>query len=156
MVLIEVLPPGSARAKGPLKFTEPGGALPERALKAELIWSQPPPQSFSAGLKETVYVKVRNASDVVWPALGRSDGSFRLFVGNHWLDENNKIVVNDDARSILLYDLGPNEEIDVPLTINVPKNPGNYVLEIDMLQENVRWFNNKGSKTLRSSGRVER
>ena len=156
MVLIEVLPPGSARAKGPLKFTEPGGALPERALKAELIWSQPPPQSFSAGLKETVYVKVRNASDVVWPALGRSDGSFRLFVGNHWLDENNKIVVNDDARSILLYDLGPNEEIDVPLTINVPKNPGNYVLEIDMLQENVTWFNNKGSKTLRSSGRVER
>ena len=76
-------------------------------------------------------------------------------MGNHWLDENNKIVVNDDARSILLYDLGPNEEIEVPLTINVPKDPGNYLLEIDMLQENVTWFGNKGSKTLRSSGRVE-
>ena len=155
MVLIEVLPPGSTRVNQSLKFSQASGALPDQSLKTELTWAQTPPQSFRAGLKETVYVKVRNASDFVWPALGRNDGSFRLFVGNHWLDENNKIVVNDDARSILLYDLGPNQEIEVPLTVNVPKDPGNYVLEIDMLQENVTWFGNKGSKTLRSSGRVE-
>jgi hypothetical protein len=155
MVLIEVLPPGRAGAKELLKFTEANGALPEGALKADLIWSQPPPNTCSAGRKETVYVKIRNASDVAWPALGRRDGWFRLLVGNHWLDENNKTVVNDDARTVLLYDLGPDEEIEVPLTITAPKIPGNYVLEIDMLQEGVSWFSHKGSKTLKASCTVE-
>jgi hypothetical protein len=155
MVLIEVLPPGKAAAKGPPKFTVASSALPDEAFKADLVWSQPPPKVCRAGLKETVYAKVRNASNLAWPALGRSDGWFRLLVGNHWLDENNRIVVNDDARTFLLYDLGPNEEIEVPLTITAPRVPGNYVLEIDMLQEGVTWFSNKASKTLTASCRVE-
>jgi hypothetical protein len=154
MVLIDVLPRGRAAVR-PLAFTELTGVLPQTAWKADIVWSQPPPTSLRAGLKETVYVKVRNTSDFKWPALGRSDGSFKLFVGNHWLDESNQIVVNDDARSNLLYDLGPNEEIEVPITITAPEIPGNYVLEIDLLQENVAWFSSKGSKPLRASCRVE-
>lgn len=155
MVLIEVLPPGKVGTQEPLKFTEANAALPETAMKAEMTWAQPPPKICRAGLKETVYVKLRNAGDVTWPALGRKDGLFRLLVGNHWLDGGDKIVVNDDARTGLLYDLGPNEEIEVPLTITAPKIPGDYVLEIDVLQEWVSWFSLKGSKTLRASCRVE-
>ncbi|MGH9967881.1 MAG: hypothetical protein ACREBG_08650 [Pyrinomonadaceae bacterium] len=149
MVLIEVLPPGEGNAGEQIRMTRSGSALPFDAFKAELSWSQPLPKHFRVGLKETVYVKVKNISNSVWPALGRSDGTYRLFLGNHWLDENNTIVVNDDGRSVLVYDLSPGAEIEVPLTITAPATPGNYVLEVDMLQEGVTWFGLKGSKSLR-------
>lgn len=37
----------------------------------------------------------------------------------------------------------------IPLTINAPRASGNYLLEIDMLQEDVSWFALRGSRTLR-------
>lgn len=149
MVLIEILPSGEGNAGELIRLTRLSSALPFDAFKAELSWSQPLP-AFRAGLKETVYLKVKNISSVVWPALGRNDGAYRVFMGDHWLDENNTIVVNDDGRSALVHDLGPGAEVEIPLTITAPATPGNYVLEVDMLQEGVTWFSLKGSKTLRA------
>jgi hypothetical protein len=66
------------------------------------------------------------------------------------------MIVNDDGRSPLLFDLRPGDEIELPLTITAPQHEGDYVLEIDMVQEAVSWFGEKGSKTLRSRVRVTR
>ena len=153
MALIEVLP--SESRAGQFSLTHTSTALPDGAFRAEIIWSQPLLPSFRAGLKETVYVKIRNISDRVWPALGNGDGTYRLSVGNHWLD-NQRMMVNDDGRSPLLFDLRPGDEIELPLTITAPQHEGDYVLEIDMVQEAVSWFGNRGSKTLRSGVRVTR
>jgi hypothetical protein len=155
MVLIEVLTSEDARARAHVTITQSNNPLPNDAFRAGLGWSQPLP-TFRAGLKETVYVRVRNVSNFVWPALGSGDTSYRLFLGNHWLDDNNAMVVNDDGRSALLYDLNPQEEIELPLTVIAPDNPGNYVLEVDMVQEGVTWFSLKGSQSLMSRIRVER
>lgn len=155
MTLIEVLLPGDSGPENQIKITRQQTALSENAFRAEIVWSQFQRTSFRAGLKETVYVKVRNASDLVWPALGLADGKYRLAVGNHWLDDNHKMVINDDGRNPLPYDLGQGEEIEMPLTITAPETPGNYVLEIDMVQEGVTWFGLKGSSTLRLRVRVE-
>src|SRR5207249_6792238 len=99
---------------------------------------------------ETIYVKVRNTGEGVWPALADSGGNYRLAAGNHWLSESNVAVVNDDGRSVLLYDLKPGEEIEIPLTVTAPVEAGTYVLDIDMVQEGVAWFATKGSKSLRT------
>jgi hypothetical protein len=63
--------------------------------------------------------------------------------------------MNDDGRSVLLYDLNPGEEIDIPLTVTAPVEAGTYVLEIDMVQEGVAWFASKGSKPLRAIVKVD-
>jgi hypothetical protein len=39
--------------------------------------------------------------------------------------------------------------------VNAPKNPGDYLLELDMLQEGVSWFGLQGSETLQIPIRVE-
>ena len=39
--------------------------------------------------------------------------------------------------------------------MNAPKARGEYILEIDMLQENVSWFGLTGSKTERLHVQVE-
>jgi hypothetical protein len=152
MVLIEVLPAGDGRARE-IRISEARTSLTDQAMRAGLKWPEPP-STLRAGLKETVYVRVKNRSDFVWSARAREDGGYQLALGNHWLNDQNTIVVNDDGRSPLLFDLSPGDEIELPLTITAPSNAGEYVLEVDMVQEGVAWFGAKGSETLRARIKV--
>ena len=111
MALIEVLRPNQAQPGKQIAFTAINKPLADENMRAEIQLAGPLPH-LRAGLKETIYVKVRNASASLWPALGDSAGNYRLSVGNHWLSENSVAVVNDDGRSGLLYDLNPGEEIE--------------------------------------------
>ena len=65
------------------------------------------------------------------------------------------VLVNDDGRTQLPRDLGPGEEAELKLHVNAPNAPGEYLLELDMLQEGVSWFGLKGSTTTRLPVRVE-
>ena len=78
-----------------------------------------------------------------------------MSLGNHWLDAEGKMIVGDDGRSPLLADLAPGEETELSLTVNAPRQRGDYILEIDMLQETVAWFGTKGSTTAKVRVRVE-
>jgi hypothetical protein len=91
-------------------------------------------------------------SQSFWFASERSGGDFRLSVGNHWLDQDGDSVVNDDGRAALSNDVVPGGIVTMPLTINAPRRPGEYLLEVDMVQEGASWFALKGSQTWR--GRV--
>ena len=155
MALIEVLRPNEAEHGKQITLTAMSGPLTDENMRAEIGWAQPLPDHLRAGLKETIYVKVRNAGIGVWPALADGSGNLRLLIGNHWLREDNVAIVNDDGRSVLLYDLAPGEETELPLTVTAPAEAGSYVLEIDMVQEGVVWFASKGSKPLRMLVKVE-
>ena len=154
MALIEVLPPGPAGQLKQITITATRAPLAAENMRAETELAQQLPDHFHAGLKETIYLKVRNAGAGLWPALGDTSGNLRLLLGNHWLRENNVAATNDDGRSPLLYDLAPGEEIEVPLTVTAPWEPGSYVLEVDMVQEGVAWFASQGSKPLRAIVKV--
>ena len=96
---------------------------------------------------------VKNISNARWPSGGDPDGKYRIDLGNRWLDQDGNST--DNGRSSLSYDLEPGDTAEVLLTITAPDEPGNYVLEFDMLQEDVTWFSSKGSGTLRWRVRVE-
>jgi hypothetical protein len=129
-------------------------ALPSNGFKAELTLIEPPAK-LRGGQKETVRVKIRNASDVMWWARGapvnpRSDNKFYLAAGNRWLKADGTLQTNMDGRYGLGKDLKPGEETEVPLVITAPKDPGEYTLEVDLLQEQVAWFSDKGSPTAKA------
>ena len=125
--------------------------LPDDGMTAELSVADPP-QLLRAGQQVKVQVSVKNLSRSVWFASDRSNGAFRVAVGNHWLDQNGNTVVNDDGRGPINDDVRPGETGSVSLTVNAPRRPGEYLLEVDMLQEGASWFGLKGSRTWR--GRV--
>ena len=125
--------------------------LPDDGMRAELNVSDPPAR-LRAGQPVTIQVTVKNVSQSVWLAPERSGGDFRLSVGNHWLDQNGDSVVNDDGRAAIANDILPGATTTVPLLINAPRRPGEYLLEVDMVQEGASWFGLKGSRTWR--GRV--
>jgi hypothetical protein len=109
-----------------------------------------------AGEQATVRVSVTNASDFVWPARGQKDGKYFINVADAWLDGGDESLVNNlDGRTTLPRDLWPGETIELPLTVRAPTEPGDYLLEIDLVQEGVTFFKAKGSQYPRYRVKVE-
>ena len=136
-------------------------ALPDNGFKAQITLPGAPAK-LRAGQQERVQVRVRNASEVMWWARGgeqndRSDNKFYLAAGNRWFKTDGTTLVTDmDGRHGLTKDLKPGEETEVPLLVTAPKEPGEYVLEVDLVQEQVAWFSDKGSPTARAKVTVVR
>lgn len=136
------------------------GPLPDRAFRALLAFKDPPTK-LRVGQKETVMVRVKNASDVFWWARGgeindNNGNEFYIALGDKWFQEDGKLATEMDGRIGLGKDLRSGEETEVSLSITAPANPGNYVLEVDLVQEQVSWFHDKGSPTARTNVTVVR
>lgn len=143
--------PAPARTPGP---------LPDAAFKAQLSLPDAPAK-LRAGQKETVQVRIKNGSDVFWWARGgetndRNDNFFYIAAGNRWLKADGSLMTDMDGRYGIGKDLKPGEETEVPLTVTAPKEPGEYFLEVDLVQEQVAWFSDKGSPTARAKVTVVR
>lgn len=128
--------------------------LPSEGFRAEIHLPQLP-ERLPAREMQVVSVRVKNTSALPWLGRERSGEEYQISLGNHWIDPNGQIIANDDGRSPLLKDLGPGEEVELSLTINTPRRAGDYILEIDMVQEGVSWFGLKGSPTQRLRVRVD-
>ena len=132
----------SARSESPSE-------LPAEAFKAEITLIDPLAK-LRPGQKEILRVKIKNASQMIWWARGgpintRPDNKFYIAVGNRWLKSDGSLLTNMDGRYGIGKDLKSGEETEVPLLVTAPKDPGNYVLEVDLVQEQVAWFSDKGS-----------
>jgi hypothetical protein len=153
-------PAANTTASAPAAPSRTPGPLPDAGFKAQLTLPDAPAK-LRAGQKETVQVHVKNASDVFWWARGgelndRSDNFYYLAAGNRWLRPDGSLVTDMDGRYGISKDLKPGEETDVPLAVTAPKEPGDYILEVDLVQEQVAWFSDKGSPTARTKVTVVR
>ena len=139
---VRVLRPG-----GVAVFNVPERVLLDEALPAEawrasltLIGTIPP---LAPGRIAPLRVRVRNDSPVPWPA------SAQLTVGDHWRASDGRLVVLNDARAAIEPALDPGGECEVQLDVVAPGPPGDYELEIDLVQEMIAWFAERGSSTLK-------
>src|SRR5262249_3108618 len=100
---LRVLAPGGLPV-----FQIPRQPLQQRELpyKAQ-VQLEPPPLELEPGQRITLPVRVKNASNLVWPAVN---------VGNHWLSETNEKLQQDDGRAALPTGMRPQEEAEVAIT----------------------------------------
>ncbi len=117
-------------------------ALPPEAWRASLTLVGPIPP-LAVGRVAPLRVRVRNESPVPWPA------SAQLRVGDHWRAPDGRMVVLDDARTMIESAVDPGGECEVQLAVFAPPQSGGYVLEVDLVQEGIDWFGDRGSSTLR-------
>jgi SAM-dependent methyltransferase len=127
--------------------TSIAGKLPVAACRARLSIESLP--ALRASLEQPLVVTVENRSAVVWPCLADNRGRLQLNVANHWLFPDGEVMTRDDARCPLPHDLEPGQRVRVVLGIRAPQFDGHYDLELDLVQENVGWFGQRGSDTLR-------
>ncbi len=141
---VRVLRPGGVAVFNvPESFVIPDVAtLPPEAWRASLtlIGTVPP---LNPGRVAQLRVRVRNDSPVPWP------DSADLRVGNHWRAPDGSSVLFDDARTVIGSAVNPGTECEVQLDVFAPVEPGEYELEVDLVQEGVNWFADRGSSTVR-------
>ena len=128
-------------------------ALPDDGFRAEVTLPEPLPK-LRVGQKETISIKVKNTSDVMWWRRGgettdRTDNKYYIAAGNRWLDKDGKLTTEMEGHNGIPKDLKPGEETDMTLLITAPKTPGEWIMSLDMVQEGVAWFEEKGSPTTR-------
>ena len=135
--IVYVVLPSDLRVKG--------APLPPEAFRAEVSLRQVP-QVLQTGQATVLRTSVRNISSTSWPCIGDS-GRYAVDVRARWRDESGTILA-DAGGAFFDYDLEPGDVNDSDLQVTAPAVPGNYLLEIDVVQEPDQWFAAKGSKPL--------
>jgi len=112
--------------------------LPDSAFRAKISprYSVLPA---TIGSRISIMATVANLSSFSWP-------SDSVVLGDHWLNPRRETVIRDDARASLPRDLKPGDEIELTIEVTAPQEPGSYFLQLDMVQEHVAWFADKGSQ----------
>jgi hypothetical protein len=159
MSLVEVSPPERIetprRSPADAEISDATTKLDEDAFVAG-VSAPDVPASMKPGQKATIHVVVKNLSQYVWHARGQKDGKYQLNAANVWLGADGETLVdNTDGRANIPRDLWPGEEATVPLQITAPSEPGEYVLELDVVQEQVAFFKDAGAETWRTKIKVE-
>jgi hypothetical protein len=142
-----------------IETTKSGNPIPEKQTVAQAplldggydaeIQIIEAPAQLKAGETANVKVRVKNVSSATWPTNGQSNGQYQVNLGNHWLDKNGGMVTLNGARIGLPYDLKPGRTVELVLNVRAPETPGQFILELDMVQELVTWFAGEGSRTTR-------
>ncbi len=87
---------------------------------------------------DRLIVRITNHGTTGWPGGLVREPAIRL--GYRWLTLDGSVVVVHARRSGLPCPLTPGESTIAWLSVLAPEQPGDYILEIDLVHENVRWF----------------
>ncbi|HEV8555699.1 MAG TPA: methyltransferase domain-containing protein [Actinophytocola sp.] len=135
-----VRPGGMLALQIPAQPTRPVPLEPG-VMRADLVVTQAP-RELVAGQVQHVPLRITNTGSGPWPV----DRCIR--VGNHWL-AGGAVAVMDDARVDLPHEIGPGESVELSVPVTAPIKAGAFELEIDLVQEEVTWWGEVGSSTVR-------
>jgi len=104
------------------------------------------PDSMAVGTEYGFKVSVKNTGTLTW----NRNGDSPVYLGYHWIDFNSReVVVFDGKRSIINKDgINAGDEAVFDLDVKSPQEPGEYILQIDLVHEGVTWFSFQGVPTL--------
>lgn len=99
--------------------------------------------SVEVGDKIQLNVEILNQGNYIW----MRGGSNPVCLSYHILDGQKQMLVFDNARYELPHDLRPEDSVKISADLLLGLEPGDYVLEFDMVEEGSYWFAEKGSPT---------
>jgi len=95
-------------------------------------------------------IRAENSGIASWLANGEPETQRgTVLLGAHLLTDDEEEVVFDYGRAELLGNVAPGEVIDLDIRLQAPDRPGIYIVEFDMVAEQLAWFEDLGSVTLR-------
>jgi len=114
-----------------------GRAVSESAYRAS-IEPRESTSSLAPSEQRHVFFAVSNEGTERWPARLDADPPIRL--SYRWLHTDGSIHTEEGPRSPFPRVVNPGERILTPLHVDSPPDPGDYLLEVDLVHEHVRWF----------------
>jgi len=109
------------------------------------------PSTMAAGKTVTVEVAFKNTSTDTWPDpqhanFGKRDGSYAVRLSYRWWKSGAaRPVADDEERTDLTAPVLPRQSATLLVNVTAPREPGDYLLQFDLVQELVTWFEWKGA-----------
>jgi hypothetical protein len=136
---------------------EPSSSLTEIPLipcnETDRCWNgrQPPPEAYRARLEplerdhrmiagegRRIHLRIANLGVETWPWGSQQLPEIR--VSYRWRAPDGTLRVAEGLRTPFPCAVSPGEQVIVPVGVMPPDEPGDYILEFDLVHELVRWF----------------
>ena len=102
-----------------------------------------------AGSSVPLALRLRNCGNTLWLHDPPSGSGGRVTVGGRLLATSGELLEHDYFRAPLPRDVSPGELVETHFRLPLPPTAGSYVIELDMVDEGIAWFQQRGSATLR-------
>lgn len=129
-----------------LKRTILNKPLPEDAFTVKMVITNLPSE-LKVSEVVNVCIKIKNTSSYLLPSEALPGNRCRLGLSYRWNSSTGEKISGYESRAYLPEDLEPGGELLLNIPVKALDMPGEYILEVDMVQEAVAWFGDKGSKT---------
>jgi inositol phosphorylceramide mannosyltransferase catalytic subunit len=110
--------------------------LEERDYAARIEPAEDP--VFAPGELRPVFARVVNEGGARWP--WSLDHRPAIRMSYRWLHPDGSVAVPEGRRTPFPRAVAPGDTVVVPVEVIAPDAPGEYVLELDIVHEHVRWF----------------
>jgi hypothetical protein len=104
------------------------------ALRASLS-ARELPATFDAGRSKNFEVIVRNVGGETWPSVGDALGDGAVSLRARWLRPEDSHVAGEGGAARIPYDMEPGDTAGLGLNVSAPAAPGDYILELDVVQD---------------------
>jgi glycosyltransferase involved in cell wall biosynthesis/SAM-dependent methyltransferase len=124
-------------------------------LRAEFTLRETPPPRVAPGTKVEVLVDIRNTGDTLW-LTGQTVRAGVVMPGLKILDEDGGTVLELHGHPLLPRAVAPGQSVALDLQFVAPDRAGKYTVKIDLVDQHVCWFEERGSRPLLFSFEVKR
>jgi SAM-dependent methyltransferase len=135
-----------------MKVTDrgPGSNVPDSrnpgTLRARIVARTSPPETVTAGTSFKLPITFINLGDTLW-LTGQTVRNGLVMPGVKITDET-KGLVGENHGPLLPRAVAPGGSLTLDLLIHAPAQPGAYTVKVDLVNQKVCWFEEKGSEPL--------
>ena len=116
-------------------------------LRAEFTLPDSLPRKFELGAKVEINVTIKNAGDTLW-LNGQTVRAGIVMPGIRVLDQHGVIISELHGQPMLPRAVPPGQAITLNMRFAAPAKPGAYSVKIDLVDQHVCWFEERGSQPL--------
>lgn len=116
-------------------------------LRAEIELLSEWPGSFEPGENFSIKLRILNAGDTLWLG-GKFMRRGAVMPGVKILDSSGAVLDEFHGEPTLPRAVAPNESTVILIERGAPSQPGNYTIKIDLVDQHICWFAERGSKML--------
>ncbi|MGH9871899.1 MAG: methyltransferase domain-containing protein [Pyrinomonadaceae bacterium] len=118
-----------------------------RVLSAEFTLSGPPPPRVAAGSTFNFALTIRNAGDTLWLS-GQTVRAGVVTPAIRIITQTGEIVTELHGQPMLPRSVAPGQILALNFKLAAPAEPGSYLVKVDLVDQHVCWFEERGSRPL--------
>ncbi|MEP6568950.1 MAG: methyltransferase domain-containing protein [Acidobacteriota bacterium] len=130
---------------------EPAASVPDSrnpgVLRAEFTVIEPSPPSAAARARINLKLTITNAGDTLWLS-GQTVRAGIVMPGIRIIDERGTIVNELHGQPMLPRSVVPGQSVTLDIQFPAPNEPGPYRVKIDLVDQHICWFEERGSQPL--------